>query len=514
MKNKKNKKYIFSILFILFPAICFSETILKIGQIGDIKSLEPYRNAAPNYLMIENLHDQLLFNDRNRGFESELATSWKISSDYKSVIIKLRPGMFTHDGTPVDSKLLKWVLEERGKQSWPNITRTVVFGKVSATVDIIDDRTAKINFSEAFANMESKLSLLMLADPDMFDKKDGSKARFNEEESVIGTGPFKMVEYVPGSHMKWERFENYWQNNVPKFDRVHITYYGDGASMMAALETGEVDLVFRPPYEEMARFKNKSGFKLWVPETLGLSSILMVNPNAPGLEDSRVRQAIRLAIDRQAISNAVFEGFGLPTASPAVKSSFAYSPNLEVPPRGDITKAKNLMKQAGNPKVSVKLTYGSNDSAYRMIGEILQANLKKIGIDLVLDPQERNNYINMRTSQTFQMMPSVMAGANGHPADLTDSFVFRPKDNGFFNDPNEVVIKEFKDYQKWFDLGMKAKNDSDKKEAWSNVLQAVKDGSWVIHLSGQPFAMVSSSRVKGITWTQHDKPVLKYAYID
>ena len=405
----KNKKYILSIICFLFPIICFSNTTLRVGQIGDIKSMEPYRNAAPNYLMIENLHDQLLLNERNQGFESELATSWKISSDYKSVIIKLRPGMVTHDGTIVDSKLLKWVIEERGKQSWPNITRTVVFGKVSATVDIIDERTAKINFSEPFANMESKLLLLMLTDPDMFDKKDGSKARFNEEETVIGTGPFKMVEYVPGSHMKWEKFENYWQNNFPRFDNVHITYYGDGASMMAALEAGEVDLVFRPPYEEVARFKNKSGFKVWVPETLGLSSILMVNPNAPGLEDSRVRQAIRYAIDRQAISNAVFEGLGVPTASPAVKTSFAYSPNLEVTPRGDIQKAKDLMKKAGNPDVSVKLTYGSNDSAYRMIGEVLQANLKKIGINLILDPQERNNYINMRTSQTFQMMPSVMA---------------------------------------------------------------------------------------------------------
>ena len=510
----KNKKYILSIICFLFPIICFSNTTLRVGQIGDIKSMEPYRNAAPNYLMIENLHDQLLLNERNQGFESELATSWKISSDYKSVIIKLRPGMVTHDGTNVDSKLLKWVIEERGKQSWPNITRTVVFGKVSATVDIIDERTAKINFSEPFANMESKLSLLMLTDPDMFDKKDGSKARFNEEETVIGTGPFKMVEYEPGSHMKWEKFENYWQNNFPKFDKVHITYYGDGASMMAALEADEVDLVFRPPYEEVARFKNKSGFKVWVPETLGLSSILMVNPNAPGLEDSRVRQAIRYAIDRQAISNAVFEGLGVPTASPAVKTSFAYSPNLEVTPRGDIQKAKDLMKKAGNPDVSVKLTYGSNDSAYRMIGEVLQANLKKIGINLILDPQERNNYINMRTSQTFQMMPSVMAGANGHPADLTDSFVFRPKDNGFFNDPNEVVIQEFKDYQNWFDVGMNAKSDSDKKKAWSNVLQAVKDGSWVIHLSGQPFCMVSSSRLKGITWTQHDKPILKYAYFE
>ena len=61
---------------------------------------------------------------------------------------------------------------------------------------------------------------------------------------------------------------------------------------------------------------------------------------------------------------------------------------------------------------------------------------------------------------------------------------------------------------------MNAKSDSDKKKAWSNVLQAVKDGSWVIHLSGQPFCMVSSSRLKGITWTQHDKPILKYAYFE
>ena len=56
-----------------------------------------------------------------------------------------------------------------------------------------------------------------------------------------------------------QEFESYWQNNFPKFDKVHITYYGDGASMMAALEADEVDLVFRPPYEEVARFKKLAG---------------------------------------------------------------------------------------------------------------------------------------------------------------------------------------------------------------------------------------------------------------
>ena len=488
-------------------------TTLRIGQVGDIRSLEPYRNATPNYLFIENLYDQLLFNPLNGGFEGEAAESWEISSDFTTVTVKLRDGMVSHDGTPADARMLKWDIEERRK-GWGR-SDMPVFGGVDATVNVIDDLTAEITLGKPFANMETKLSLFMLTDADMYLRDDGAVAEFNQEDKVIGSGPFMLVEYEPGSHMHWEKFTDHWDADSVMIERVEITFFGDGVSMVAALEAGEIDLAYRPPYADAVRFLDDSDYTVWVPETVGLASILMVNPNAPGLEDQRVRQAVSWAINRESISGAIFEGLGRPTSSPAVPSSFAYTPELEaIPAQGDPDKARELLAAAGNPEVSVKFTYPSNDTAAQLIAQVVQANLKDVGITLELDPQERNIYIQMRTSQTFQMMASVMAGSNGHPADLTDSFVFHPANHGFFNDPEETVIPEYQRYVDNFNKGMAAMTDAESVEAWSNALLAINDGAWVLFLSSQPYISVSTSALKGLTWTQHDKPVFKHVHFE
>ena len=221
-------------------------TTLKIGQVGDIRSLEPYRNATPNYLFIENLYDQLLFNPLNGGFEGEAAESWEISSDFTTVTVKLRDGMVSHDGTPADAHMLKWDIEERRK-GWGR-SDMPVFGGVDATVNVIDDLTAEITLGEPFANMETKLSLFMLTDADMYLRDDGAVAEFNQEDKVIGSGPFMLVEYEPGSHMRWEKFTDHWDADSVMIERVEITFFGDAVSMVAALEAGEIDLAYRPPY--------------------------------------------------------------------------------------------------------------------------------------------------------------------------------------------------------------------------------------------------------------------------
>ncbi|MDE0219854.1 MAG: ABC transporter substrate-binding protein [Spirochaetaceae bacterium] len=514
MKTKTRLGAIASALLLLGAITAFADgTTLRIGQVGDIRSLEPYRNATPNYLFIENLYDQLLFNPRNGGFEGEAAVSWEISSDFTTATVTLREGMVSHDGTPADAHMLKWDIEERRK-GWGR-SDMPVFGGVDATVNVIDDLTAEITLSKPFANMETKLSLFMLTDPDMYMRDDGAVAEFNQEDKVIGSGPFKLVEYEPGSHMHWEKFADHWDADSVALERVEITYFGDAAAMVAALEAGEIDLAYRPPYADAVRFLDDSDYTVWIPETVGLASILMVNPNAPGLEDKRVRQAISWAINREAVSGAIFEGLGMPTASPAVPASFAYTPELDaIPPQGDADKARELLAAAGNPEVSVKFTYPSNDTSAELIAQVVQANLKDVGITLELDPQERNIYIQMRTSQTFQMMASVMAGSNGHPADLTDSFVFHPVNHGFFNDPEETVIPEYQSYVDNFNKGMAATTDAESVEAWSNALLAINDGAWVLFLSSQPYISVSTSALKGLTWTQHDKPVFKYVHFE
>jgi peptide/nickel transport system substrate-binding protein len=489
-----------------------AEQVLRIGQVGDIRSLEPYRNAAPNFLFIENVFDQLLFNEKNQGLMPEAAESVELAPDNMSVTIKLRPDMVTHDGSPVDAEMLKWDLEERVTQEDKGVA---MYQQVVAYYDsseVIDDLTLQVNFKQPAPHALDLMALMIVADPDMFLKGDGSVALGNEEETQIGSGAFKMAEYVPGSHMYLERNEDYWEEGAPKLEAVEIRYFGDSASMMAALEAGEIDLAYRPPFEEAARFLDNPEYTVWIPETQGLAAILMVNPEREQLNDVRVRQAISYAMDREAINQAAYAGLGTPTGVPVTSNSIAYSPDLEIPTTADPEKAMSLLEEAGATDLQVSITYASNNDTDRLTSEIIAANLQAVGIDAQLNPVERNIYVQSRVNQDFDLLPSIMAGGNKYPSGLEDSFVFAHVGNKFFDDIE--AQPEYLTYSDAFDRAMAATDEEEAAAAWQEALQAAQAGAWVDTLLGLPFLFVSTSDLKDVTWTEADKPVFKYSYLE
>jgi ABC-type transport system substrate-binding protein len=486
--------------------------VLRIGQVGDLSSLEPYRNATPNYLFIENVFDQLLFNEKNQGFKPEAAESWELAADNMSLTIKLRPDMVTHDGSPVNAEMLKWDFDERVTQQDKGVA---MYQQVVAYYDsseVVDDLTLVINFKQPAPHALDLMALMIVADPDMFVKADGSVALGNEEETQIGSGAFKFVEYVPGSHLYLERFENYWEPGSPKLDRIEITFFGDNASMMAALEAGEIDLAYRPPFEEAARFLDNPDYTVWIPQTQGLAAILMVNPEREQLRDVRVRQAISYAIDREAINQAAYSGLATATGVPVPENSIAYSPELEIPTTADPERAKALLEEAGATNVSVSITYAANNDTDRLTSEVIAANLQAVGIDAQLNPVEQNIYVQSRVNQDFDLLPSVMAGGNKYPAGLEDSFVFAHVNNKFFDDIEPQ--QEYLTYSAAFDRAMAATDPQAAAQAWQEALAAVQAGAWVDTLVGLPYIFVSTSRLKDVTWTEADKPVFKYAYFE
>ena len=147
------------------------------------------------------------------------------------------------------------------------------------------------------------------------------------------------------------------------------------------------------------------------------------------------------------------------------------------------------------------------------MAEVIAENLKAVGIDAKLDPVDRNVYIQKRLHQDFDLLPSLIAGINKHPACLQDSFVYvTGKDNMFFDDiePQE----SFLEYTKWFEKGLGAKSGEEAAEAFQKALLAAKEGAWVLIICAQPVPSLSTSKVKGFTWTEADKPVFKYTYIE
>ncbi len=488
------------------------EQVLRIGQVGDLRSLEPYRNTTPNYLFIENVFDQLLVNEKSLGLNPEAAESWELAADNMSLTIKLRPDMVTHDGSPVDAEMLKWDFEERVMQEDKGVAMYQQMAAYYDSSEVVDDLTLVINFKQPAPHALDLMAIMIVADPDMFVKADGSVALGNEEETQIGSGAFKYVEYVPGSHLYLERHENYWEPETPKLERIEITFFGDSASMMAALEAGEIDLAYLLPFEEAARFLDNPDYTVWIPQTQGLAAILMVNPEREQLRDVRVRQAISYAIDREAINQAAYSGLATPTGVPIPESSIAYSPELDIPTTADPERAKALLEEAGVTDLSISITYAANNDTDRLICEVIAANLQAVGIDAQLNPVEQNVYVQSRVNQEFDLLPSVMAGGNKYPAGLEDSFVFAHVNNKFFDDIEPQ--QEYLDYSAAFDRAMAATDPEEAAQAWQEALVAVQAGAWVDTLVGLPYAFVSTSRLKDVTWTEADKPMFKYAYFE
>lgn len=485
---------------------------LQAGQIGDLRSLEPYRNAGPNYLFIENVFDQLLVNDRNDGLEGEAAVEWEMNEDNTAITVTLREGMTTHDGSPVDAEMLVWDIENRITDPERGVAMYNQFNPWYDSVEIVDDLTFTVNFNGPTPHAADLLALLIIADPDMFVKDDGSEALGNEEDKQIGSGAFEFVEYVPGSHLTFDRFDDYWEADVPAISGVDIQLYADAATMVAALEAGEVDFIFNPPYDDAARLMDNPDFTVHVPQTQGVSYIVMVNPEREQLNDVRVRQAINHAIDRDAINQAAFAGLAIPTSVCFPENSLAYNADHDIGSAPDVEAAQTLIADAGAEGIDVAITVPSNDPAMVLIAEIMVANLGEIGINATVDAVERNIWVQNRNEQEFDMLVSVIAGTNKHPAGMTDSFVYAPVDNRFFDDiePQD----EYLAFQEAFNAGMAATTEEAAAEAWQAASSAIIDGAWSNCLAGAPFITITSSAVQGLTWTEADKPIFKYVTID
>ncbi len=514
----KNQKLFFTMIvitvFSFMSAFAFAggNQVLKAGKIGDLRSLEPYRNASPNYIFIEQTFDQLLFNERAQGLLPEAAEKWELAPDSMSITLTLRPNMTTHDGSAVNAEMLKWDIEERIIQKDKGVAFYNQFAQYYKSCEVIDPLTLKINFSKATPHAEDLMALFIIADPDMFIKDDGSAALGNEEDKQIASGAFKMTEYVPGSHITFERFDGYWEPDVPKLKGIEVQIFGDAASMIAALEAGEIDYVFNPPYEDAARLMNNPDFTVHVPQTQGVMYILMVNPEREKLKDARVRQAINYAIDREALNAAAFAGMGIPTSVAFPTHSLAYSADQEIGTKANVEKAKALLAEAGVSNLQIGITVPGNDTTMLTIAEVLVANLNAVGIDAKVDAVERNIWVQRRVGVDFELLISLIAGTNKHPAGMEDSFVYRHTENKFFDDIEPQ--QEYLDFSAAFERGLNAKTEEEAKEAWQAASRAIMEGAWADALLGAPFISITSSRVKGFTWTEADKPVFKYVHIE
>ena len=221
-------------------------------------------------------------------------------------------------------------------------------------------------------------------------------------EVSCGTGPFMIVDYVPGSFATFVRNPNYWrkdpvhpENTLPYLDGIDVLVLPDRSTRLAALRTGKIDMHERLSWEDQEILLRTSPELLWIEQTAGMPPLVAMRSDTPPFDDIRVRRALALAIDNQAIKDELYGGSAKIFTWPIVDSEDfrdMYTPLDEFPEsirelyEYHPDKARQLLTEAGYPhgfKTSILCTAGSTDML-----SVLKNYWADIGVDVELDVKE------------------------------------------------------------------------------------------------------------------------------
>lgn len=358
------------------------------------------------------IHDGLLSYDKALKPVPALAQSWSISPDGRLITFQLRPGVKWHDGKPFTSADVKFTIENILPKY--NSQGQGIFGNV-LTVRTPNDLTAQLVMKAPSPQLLAGLSGFVSP---MLPKHiyDGS-ATPNSHPAIsapIGTGPFRFVEWVKGSHVIVKRNDDYWDKGRPYLDQMIFKFIPDPSTRVIAFEKGEVDVgTLSPvPINEMIRLSKLPQINV-TSEGFGLlSSVLYLGFNLqdPIMKDVRVRRAMAHALDLKAMARVAWGGTVTPATSPVSDQLIPFHAKGGLPAYPfDRKKAEALLDSAGYKRGANGVRFAMTldplifSENHRQTAEFIREQLKQVGIEVTNRNQDVPSFIRrIFTDRDFQ----------------------------------------------------------------------------------------------------------------
>jgi len=412
-----------------------AETTLRIGLAEDPDILDP--TMARTYvgrIVFAAFCDKLFDIDEKLNIVPQLALSHETSADGKEMTIKLRPGVKFHDGEPFDAEAAKFSLERhlnmQGSFRKPEL----------ATVDhveVVDPLTIKLVLKTPFSPLIAQLTdrAGMMVSP-----KAAKEAGDKFGQHPVCAGPYKFVERVQQDRMVFEKFTDYWDKDNVFIDRVVYLPIVDPTVRLANLKSGGLDLIERVLATDIKDVRADSRLKLSTALELGYFG-LTININndkskGPLSQSEKVRQALDLSIDREAINQVVFNGEFTP-GNQWVSPGHPYYQKAFPIPKRDTAKAKALLKESGaNLPVSVDFMVpkGAENEA---VAQVIQSMAAEAGFDLKIRLIEFATSFKQAQAGEFQ---AFLIGWSGRIDPDGNAYVFlhtnAPQNDGKYSNPD------------------------------------------------------------------------------
>jgi len=464
----------------------FAAGVLKIAHEQVVTTFDPIltiQNA--DIWVLDNMNAGLVRVTKDgTGLEPDLAQSWTVSDDGKTYTFKLRDGLKFSDGSPITPQDVKFSLERLRDQ------KDSVMGsmyKVIKTIDTPDDKTVVVTLSDPSAPFLSTLAMFAAS---VVPQKVVTAKGADFGNSPVGAGAFKFKEWKRGDRVVLERNPNYWQNDRVKLDGVEWLYIANDNTRVLKLQAGEVDAILFVPFNQIDTLAKDPNVDVHLDPSSREDHMLLNHAHKP-LDDLRVRQAVCMAVDRQAIVETVLFGHGKPANSFIPGGALFYNADNKVC-QHDPEAAKKLLADAGVKDASMKLLIAAGDSINDQTSVLLKDQLSKVGIDVQIEKQEQGQEWNSTVAGDYDLSLNYWTNDIIDPDEKATFSVYGDKDNRSYytNYKNPKVTA-------LVDQGRTEMDAAKRKDIYYTMQQQAADDVVWVDLYYSPFRNASRKNVKG-----------------
>ena len=329
--------------------------------------------------MLNAIYDYLIDTDAAGSLVPRLASSWELSADGLTYTLHIRDDALFHDGTPVTVDDVLWTIE------WQRVAEGTVANLLSSVESVAAGDGNAIVIALSAPNPDF---LYNLSDNKLVILKSGAE---NIGEVFNGSGPFMLDELIPGDRAVMTANADYW-GGAPAVERLEFIFFDDQQAGIAAVQGGAADGILRLDNPSFLGFAGDVSFTATDIPTSGHHLARLRADRAPG-DDVRVRQAFKLATDRQAIWERIQLGFGAVGKDSPIGPAFGqyFLAEAEPPPR-DPQAAAALLAEAGYPDGLDMTLRGPNSGNFPDLAQTLAAQWEEAGIRVEIQLEDENTY--------------------------------------------------------------------------------------------------------------------------
>jgi len=479
---------------------------MTVAATWDVGPMDPALSAAGGTVVIPNMvYNRLIGIKRGPDadvydapiLEPELAESWERTPDGLTFTFKIQSGIKWQNLAPLNGRafvaddaafaLNRYATEGVHQQYYSNVD----------SIEAVDDSTLKVTMSRPAADF---LNPLGSNKQTIFPRElveDGSI-----ESKVIGTGPMILKEAIQGSSVKFDKNPDFWEREV-LLDGFEFKVMPDAAARVAAFRAGQVEYAYglTASFSEIEALKNTNSdlqVNLW-PTTYTIAPLGM-NLTLPMFQDERVRRAISLAVDREAVIQIIYEGFGKTLGVIPWPFVFDEEPTLESGALGnwlryDVGEAKQLLSAAGQESLTFNNSYFNYTIAYDKVHELLVPQFRDAGITMT---GGKVDYTQFNSQWVGGTLPEFTTGGWATSGFDADNWFYgqvhstSPGNRWRINDP---------EIDEWAEAQQLELDPAARRETWRKIWDKDLDMAYRPGVGDGFFSEIYQSWVRGLRWT-------------